>query len=152
MRDLDPTERLLVAAALLLAAGAVVAGGGGGLGWFAVLPCMAWGGALVAWHRSPDESMAAVALVTAGFLRLMLGTVGLGALLLVPVLARDLEPEQARPLAGAALGVHLAVFASHQLAQALGEPFPALATVGPGEVVAGAALFVPFFLLARRAP
>jgi len=144
-------EGLLGVAGLGLGLGALWMGAGSGLAWFAVLPCGLFAGALVAWRRSPDESLAAAVLVAAGFVRILLGAVGLGALLLVPVLAAQVDREHHRPLVLAAAGVHLAVFAAHQLAHVLGEPFPALARMTPGEAVAGLALFLPVALLAGSA-
>ncbi len=146
---MDPAriDVLLGGSAALLAVGALVQGAGSGLSTFAVLPCGLFGAALVAWRRSPDSSMAALVLIAAGFVRILLGPIGLGALLLVPVVARRADPEHARHLVGAAVGVHLAVFAANQLASVLGEPFPTLATFSPGEAIAGLALFVPFALL-----
>ena len=149
MTPTDRTEWLLTTAAALLAVGAVLMGQGSGLAWFAALPCLAFGAACIAWHRSPDESMAGVVLLAAGFVRLMMGPIGVGALLLVPVVGLRADPE-ARHLVAAAAGVHLAVFAAHQLAVAIGEPFPALTTVSPGEALGGLALFLPFTLLGHE--
>jgi len=146
------TDALLAASAALLALGAVMQGSGSALATFAVLPCAGFGAALVAWRRSSDSSMAALVLLAAGFLRILLGPIGLGALLLVPVVARRADPEHARHLTGAAVGVHLAVFAAHQLASVLGEPFPTLAPFAPGEALAGLALFVPFAVLPLAGP
>jgi hypothetical protein len=146
------TDALLAASALGLAASALVLGAGSGLAVFAVLPCLLFGAALVAFRRSPDPSMATFVLIAAGFVRILLGPVGLGALLLVPVVARRADPEHAKHLIGAAVGVHLAVFAANQLAVVLGEPFPTLATLSPGEALAGIALFVPFTLLTDGSP
>ncbi len=148
----ERTDALLGASAVTLAASALVLGGGSGLSLFAVIPCLLFGVALVAWRRGPDASMATFVLLAAGFVRILLGPIGLAALLLVPVVALRADRDHAKHLIGAAVGMHLAVFAANQLAAVLGEPFPALATLSPGEALAGVALFAPFALLSAPKP
>jgi len=148
----ERTDALLVASSVALAIGAVVLGSGSTLSLFAVVPCGLFGAATVAWRRDPTASMAALVLLSAGFVRILLGPVGLAALLLVPLVARRADAEHAKHLVGAAVGIHLAVFASNQLAARLEEPFPTLATLTPGEAIAGLALFVPFTLLVGVEP
>jgi len=145
-------EWALVLASIGLAVGALWMGEGRALAWFAALPSLAFGAALLAWHRQPDASTAALVLVVAGFLRLILGPVGLGALWLVPAVADRADREQSTHLVVAAAGMHLAVLAAHGLAGALGEPFPALATMSAGEAVAGLALFLPFVVVGQSSP
>lgn len=151
MTQPDRSEALLLLFVGGLAAGAFAMGGGSGLAVFTALPCALFGGALVAWRRDPSPSMAALVLLSGGFVRILLGPIGMAALLMVPLVATG-PREQRRPLVAAAVGVHLAVFAANQLAVALGEPFPTLATFSPGEAIAGLALFVPFALLGDPTP
>jgi hypothetical protein len=144
-------DRSLAVFAAIGVVGVVVMGGRSGMTAVALVTVALFAAALHAWRRSPDASNAGWALMAAGFVRLVLGPIGVGALLMVPVLAARVAPDEGRPLVGAAIGVHLAVFAAHQLALALGEPFPSLAACSPGEALVGVALFGPF-LLARRDP
>lgn len=140
-------DALLFASALGLGSGALAVGQGSILSLFALVPCGLFGAAMVAWRRDPSSSMAALVLISAGFVRILLGPSGLGALLLVPLVARRADPEHAKHLIGAAVGIHVGVFLAQQLATALGEGFPTLAPLQPGQVLAGLALFVPFTLL-----
>jgi len=148
----DGADVALLAAAGGVALGALWMGQGSGLAWFATIPCGLYGAALVGWRRRRDEASAGLVLVAAGFLRLILGPVGLGALYVVPVVALRGTDEPAPHLAYAAMGVHLGVFAAHGLAEALGEPFPALATMSAGEAVVGLASFVPLLLVSPPPP
>ena len=135
---------------MLVAAGAgVMAGEQPGLAGFTAMVALGWGVSLVAFLRDPSVGLAAAVLVAAGFLRLLLGPVGLGALLAVPLVAVRVDAEHTVHLVGAALGIHLAVFASKFTASLGGEAFPTLHDMTGGEALVGAGWFVPILMLAR---